>query len=417
MSVVSHIIEATNFSPTRCDFNIPQILAEKITLAGVGVYGAQGRPSDPVIGQLGVIKSITLKDGGVILSQISRDFSTIVRFKLLAQSSNEDFRAKRRHRDGSNFGVEFRRGGAAGTTQPGAAGRTCEAATNPRVCVDKKDASFIDTVADNTRFASLNLADVLGWCNAFYSSGETMVSSAMPCHIHNLKLSIEFNDPATVLAGTVVNQPYLIMHEIRDQQLENAFMNKNLVARYADWDEEIVRLGVNTSSKVFLNSFIGRTLSKLMFMPTQAGGPQALAYPDEVFRMLVNNMPYTELSTGINHPGKKLMFTRQAGYELPVPLNSEKPVANVTVSQPDAPEAVGNVTASIEGTNAADTSGTLSHRADFSYLVMDINQKIENLQLDYALAAAPAAITDLKFFGLCEKQVAFSSSAPVVSFA
>lgn len=419
MSVVSHIIEATNFTAKRADFNIPAMLCDKMRLCHLGVYGVAGQPLDPVLGQLAIIDKLTLRDGGVILSQYNRNIKSAMKLKLLSSTSNDQFRSKRRVLDASLSGLELRNSGVevAGGVQPGEPGKLIMGAGVPKVCVDKKDPVRIGETEEETRFAMLDLADVLGWCSAVYTAGNTVLSGTMPCHIHKqLKLSVEFAAADSVLADSTIAQPYLIFHEVQDAKAEQAYMNPNLVAQYADWELESVYLGEAQQSKVFLNSFFNKTLSKLAMIvdATQANG-QSTALDGEVFRLLVNNAPYFQLTSGLNHAAKKACFTRLAGYELPIALHSDKPADQANTMWPENPDE--DATSICEGANAADQSGSLWYRAANSYLILDINQKITNLQIDYSETEAAANALTLQFWGQVEKRVAFSTNAPVVAYA
>lgn len=416
--VVSQIIEATNFpqNGSRVDFNIPKLLCGKIRLCHLGVYGAESQPLDPVLGQLSCIKKIVLRDGGVVLSQYDRNIKSAMKLKLLATTTNDDFKVKRRNVDGSFAGLELRRAGENSASQPAVAGRTMEADVIPKICVDKKDPPRIAAAEADTRFATLDLADVLGWCSAVYTAGSTQMSGVMPCHIHNqLKLSVEFDATQVVDAGCVMAQPYLIFHEVQDPKLEQSFMNPNLVAQYADWELESVYLGNGIQSKVFLNSFFNKTLSKLAMICDIDGSGQSEALGGEVLRLLVNNVPYFQLTTGLNHEAKKAAFTRLAGFEFPIALHSDKQLDTVPVSWPANPDA--DATSICEGANANDQSGSLWYRANNSYLVLDINQRINNMQIDYSITAAAPANLTLQFWGQVEKLVKYSSNAPLVAYA
>jgi hypothetical protein len=414
MSVISHIIEPTNFTQSRCDFNIPKLLCNKMRLCHLGVYGIAGQPADPLLGQLAIIDKITLRDGGVILSSYNRNIKSYMKLKLLASSTNDDFRAKRRNLDASLTGFELRRGGSSVNNVAGA-GLTTENSTGMKVCVDKRDPPQIKPAENSSRFAMLDLADVLGWCSAVYSSKSAELSNIMPCHIHNqLKLSIEFAPVASVLAGSTIAQPYLIFHEVQNPEAEKAFMNPDIVAQFSDWESENVFLNNAQTSKVFLNSFFNKTVSKLaMINDMTAGSGASSAQPGEVFRLLVNNTPYFQLTTGLNTPAKKAAFTRMAGYELPIPIHSDK-IEGVATCWPANPDAT---TVSIcDGTNAADVSGSLFYRGANSYMVLDLSTKINNLQIDYSIGAAPAGALTLQFWGQVEKLVSYNSSAPVVAY-
>jgi hypothetical protein len=417
MSIVSLIIEPTNFTPTRCDFNIPALLCDKMKLCHLGVYGGNGIPLDPVLGQLAVISKITLRDGGVILSEYNRNIKSAMKLKLLDSGSNDDFRSKRRNLDGSIAGFELRRAGETDAAiSPGAAARIMEQEVVPKVCIDKKDPPRVRVAEAETRFAVLDIADVLGWCSAVYTGGSAVLSGSMPCHIHKqLKLSIEFAVPNTVATNaTTIAQPYLIFREAQDATAEKAYMNANLVANYSDWEMESVWVGAGTSSKVFLNSFYNKTVSKLAMINETDGTGQSQALVGEVFRLLVNNVPYFQLTTGINHEAKKAALTRLAGYELPIALHSDKTTATATRMWPANPD--DNNTSICEGADADDVSGSLWFRAANSYLVLPINQLINQLQIDWSIGAAPANLT-LQFWGQVEKRVGFSTNAPVVAYA
>ncbi len=418
MSVISHIIEATNFTSKRADFNIPALLCDKMKLCHVGVYGVAGQPLDPVLGQLAVIDKITLRDGGVILSQYNRNIKSAMKLKLLTNTSNDQFRSKRRVLDASLTGLEVRNSGVdADGVAPGNPQKLMMGAGVPKICVDKKDPVHITEDEESTRFAILDLADVLGWCNAVYTGGSAVLSGTMPCHIHKqLKLSVEFAAADSVLAESTIAQPYLIFHEAQDAAAEKAYMNPNLVAQYADWEMESVYLNEAQQSKVFLNSFFNKTLSKLAMITdaTNANG-QSTALGGEVFRLLVNNTPYFQLTTGLNHPAKKAAFTRLAGYEMPIALHSDKPAGLVGTCWPNNPDE--DATSICEGANPADVSGSLWYRAANSYLILDINQKISNLQIDWSCDEAAANAVTLQFWGQVEKLVSYSTSAPVVAYA
>lgn len=416
MSVVSHIVEATNFNQTRCDFNIPALLCDKMSLCHLGVFGAAGLPLDVTLGQLAVINTITIRDGGVILSQYNRSIKSAMKLQLLDSGSNDDFRSTRRNLDASMSGCELRRAGAPSAAHPANGARVMEDAVVPKICLDKRDPPRVRVVEAETRFAMLDLSTILGWCSAVYTGGSDVLSGAMPCHIHkNLKLSIEFAAANTVSTNaTTIAQPYIIFREAVDSKATQAYMNPKLVATYADWEMENVWVGAGITSKVFLNSFYGKTLGKLAMINSIDATGQSEALVGEVFRLLVNNTPYFQLTTGINHEAKKATLTRLAGYEFPIALHSDKNTATSPRMWPADPDA--NNTSICEGAAANDASGSLWFRNNNSYLVLPINQKISQLQIDWSITGGQGALA-LQFWGQVEKLVSYSTSAPVVAYA
>lgn len=413
----SQIVEANSFSQTRCEFSIPQKMAASIKLAHLGVYGGQGYLINGQLGQVAVIKKITLRQGGTVLSQYDRYFRNIMEFKTLG-SGNSYHRNIAKQLKASNYGSVLNDAGSdvaaiAGLAAPGSG------ALRPRVCMDKKDLKTAQVDEGNTHFALLDLAECLGFCSAVYQDGSNQIAGIIPCHIFsNLKLQLEFEAPATVATGaTTVAQPYLIFNEVEDDALAQKFMSRSLVAQYSDHELESVYLagaGGATSTKQFLNGFYGKTLGNLVFMvDTGEAVPRSFYQAGEVFRILVNNSNLIQLTTGIDHVGKKAAFTRMTGNDLSIVCLADRTVPGFAAFNADS-----NASATDIYEGQANPLSTESHfytGGSQSYLVLPIQTKIDKLQLDYSRGAG--ANINLLFWAEVGKVLSFDGmGAAVISY-
>ena len=385
----SQIIEASSFTQQRAEFNIPQNLASSIKIAHLGVFGgAAGYVINSLTGMANVIKKIVLRDGATVLSQYDQNVNNYLEFKLLQQSNS-------RHRNinkvlyASNFGMVSNNGGLnSGAAIAGIA--FGEQGVNPRVCVDKHDLKRSAVAEADSDLAIVNLADMLGFCGATFYDGEEGIAGVIPCHIfNNLKLSIEFNAPASVATGaTTVAQPYLIFDELDNPALEQQLAKPSIQAQYTDLELEKVFLGASLNSKAYLNSFYGKTLGNLFLMFDDASAYALSGYQvGEVVRLNVNNTPLFQLTSGIDTPAKKAAFLRMLGIDLSVPLMADRILDGVPLPAADA-----DATSIYEGLAA----GLLPVQSQFysggtcSYLAMPINTRINQLQLDYVRTANTA---------------------------
>ena len=409
----SQIIEANSFTQTRCQFSIPQKMAASIKLAHLGVYGGQGYVINGQLGQVAVIKKITLAQGGTVLSQYDRYFRNIMEFKTLG-SGNSYHRNIAKQLKASNYGMCLDDGGSDVAAVAGAV--VGSGALRPRVCIDKKDLKSSQANEEDSHLALLDLAECLGFCSAVYQDGGNQIAGVIPCHIfNNLKLSIEFEAPGTVATNaTTVAQPYLIFNEIEDDALAQKFMSRSLAAQYTDHELESVFLGTATSSKKFLNSFYGKTLGNLIMMVDSGQQvPRSDAQTGEVMRLLVNNSNLIQLTTGIDHPGKKAAFTRMTGSDLTIVSLSDRTLADFPAYNADANA---SATAQYEGpANCASTESNFYTGGTQSYLVLPIQTKIDKLQIDYARTAAGAI--NLLFWAEVGKVLSFDGmGAAVISY-
>lgn len=381
----SQIIEASSFTQQRAEFNIPQKLASSIKIAHLGVFGGVGYVVNSLTGMANVIKKIVLRDGATVLSQYDQNVNNYLEFKLLQQSNS-------RHRNinkvlyASNFGMVSNNGGVnSGAAIAGVA--LGEQGVNPRVCVDKHDLKRSAVAEADSDLAIVNLADMLGFCGATFYDGEEGIAGVVPCHIfNNLKLSIEFNTPASVATGaTTVAQPYLIFDELDNPALEQQLAKPSIQAQYVDLELEKVFLGASLNSKAYLNSFYGKTLGNLFLMFDDGNAFALSGYQaDEVVRLNVNNTPLFQLTSGIDTPAKKAAFLRMLGIDLSIPLMADRVLNGVPAAAADA-----DATSLYEGLAA----GLLPVQSQFysggtcSYLAMPINTRINQLQLDYVRTA------------------------------
>jgi hypothetical protein len=386
----SQIIEANSFNQSRCQFSIPQKLAASIKLAHLGVFGGQGYVINGQLGQTAVIKKITLTQGGTVLSQYDRYFRNYLEFKTL-NSGNSYHRNIGKQLKASNYGVCLNDGGSDVAAIAGLA-IAGSGALRPRVCIDKKDLKSSQVNEIDTHLAMLDLAECLGFCSAVYQDGSNQIAGVIPCHIfNNLKLTIEFEAPASVATNaTTVSQPYLIFNEIEDDALAQKFMTRSLAAQYTDYELESVFLGTDLTSKKFLNSFYGKTLGNL--------------------RLLVNNSNLIQLTTGIDHVGKKAAFTRMTGTDLSIVSLADRTLTDFPAYNADANA---SATAAYEGpANSLSTESNFYTGGSQSYLVLPIQTKIDKLQIDYVRTAA--GNVNLLFWAEVGKVLSFDGMGAVV---
>lgn len=409
----SQIIEANSFTQSRCEFSIPQKMCASMKLAHLGVYGAQAYMVNGQIGQVSVIKKITLRQGGTVLSQYDRYFTNYLEFKSLG-SGNSYHRNIGKQLKASNYGCVLNNGGPDVAAVAGLAAGS--GALRPRVCIDKKDLKTTQVAEADTHFAILDLAECLGFLSASYGDEANQISGVVPCHIfNNLKLSIEFQPPASVAIGaTTVAQPYLIFNEIEDDALAKRFMTRSLVAQYADFELETVFLGTATTSKQFLNSFYGKTLGNMVMMVDSGQAvPRSYQQQGEVMRLLVNNSNLIQLTTGIDHAGKKAAFTRMTGSDLTIVAYADRTVPDFSAYNADANASA--TTLYEGGANAFSTESNFYTGGTQSYLVLPIQTKIDKLQIDYSRVAAGGI--NLLFWAEVGKVLSFDQmGATVISY-
>jgi hypothetical protein len=407
----SQIIEANSFNQSRCQFSIPQKLAASIKVAHLGVFGGQGYVVNGQLGQTAVIKKLTLTQGGTVLSQYDRYFRNYLEFKTL-NSGNSYHRNIGKQLKASNYGVCLNDGGSDVAAIAGLA-IAGSGALRPRVCIDKKDLKSSQVNEVDTHLAMLDLAECLGFCSAVYQDGSNQIAGVIPCHIfNNLKLTIEFETPASVATNaTTVAQPYLIFNEIEDDALAQRFMSRSLAAQYTDYELESVFLGTDLTSKKFLNSFYGKTLGNLVYMVDSGQAvPRSYYQAGEVFRLLVNNSNLIQLTTGIDHQGKKAAFTRMTGTDLSIVSLADRTLTDFPAYNADANA---SATAAYEGgANALSTESNFYTGGTQSYLVLPIQTKIDKLQIDYTRQAA--GNVNLLFWAEVGKVLSFDGMGAVV---
>jgi hypothetical protein len=413
----SQIIEASSFTQSRAEFNIPQKLASSIKIAHLGVYGGVGYVQNAITGMANVISKIVLRDGATVLSQYDQNVNNYLEFKLLQQNNS-------RHRNinkvlyASNFGMLSNNGGVnSGAPIAGILGASGEQAVNPRVCVDKHDLKRSAVAEADSDLAVVSLADMLGFCGATFSDGEEQLAGVIPCHIFsNLKLSIQFRAAADVAVNaTTVAQPYLIFDELINPALEQQLAKPNVVAEYADLELEKVFLpqGIQTL-KPYLNSFYGKTLGNL-YMMLDDGASYALSQyqAGEVVRLNVNNTPLFQLTSGIDTPAKKAAFLRMLGIDLSVPLMSDRILNGVPTPANDA-----DATSIYEGLAAglSNVQSQFYSAGTCSYLAIPVNTRINQLQLDYARNAGAVDLSMLFWGEVMKVMTTGSDGNKVVSY-
>lgn len=424
--IKSQIIEASSFTQSRVEFNIPQALCSSIKVCDLGVYGAPNPefPLDPILGQLSVISKITMRDNGQVLSQYDRRVSSLLEYKAL-QKSNLKHRSIVKKLNAHNYGLLVENGGADNTvaTIGVNAAMAGEGVVSPRICMDKKDLTRVFTAQADTKLAVLDLRDMLGWCNAVYKSGSNVISEYMPCHIHkNLKLSIEFNAPANVSpTATTVAQPYLIFDAVENMEVENAF-SKGVEAEWTDMELEEVYLGTDTTSKRFLNSFYGKTVANMHILPLNnaqtivplapsMGGESA---GDDKLNLLLNQVPLLQQG-GIDSPGKRAAFLQMAVGDLAIPLGADRAVANCPDRSASANAVNSLYEGEINGGNYNCQSNYFSS-ATLAYMALPIQAKVTSLQLDFNRSNNFGG--SLLCFGEVLKMESFDKSGvPIISYA
>lgn len=425
--IKSQIIEASSFTQSRVEFNIPQALCGSIKICDLGVYGSAAAEYslDPLLGQLGVIKSITLRDNGQVLSQYDRRVASLLEYKAL-QKSNLKHRSIVKKLNAHNYGLLVENGGADNAVQTiGIVGNLAgEGVVSPRICMDKKDLSRVFAAQADTKLAILDLRDILGWANAVYKDGSNVINSYMPCHIHkNLKLSIEFN-PVTFVgaAATTVAQPYLIFDAVENPAVSSAFMSAGLLAEWTDMELEEVFLGTDTTSKRFINSFYGKTVANMHILPLNTAqtvvplapsmGGQAAG--NDKLNMLLNQVPVLQQG-GIDSPGKRAAFLQMTVGDLSIPLGSDREVGNCPDRSASANAVNSLYEGEINGGNYNCQSNFFS-LATLAYMALPIQAKVNSLQLDFSRSDNFGG--SLLCFGEVLKMESFDKSGiPIISYA
>jgi hypothetical protein len=421
----SHIIEAASFTQQRVEFNIPASLCANLKICDLGVFGTADAayPLDPILGQLGIISKMTLRDNGQVLSQYDRRFASLMEYKTLMKSNTRQ-RGIVKKLYAHNYGLQVQNGGADnGNTQIGIVGaNNGEGVVYPRICMDKKSLSRIFPNQLDTKLAVLDVRDVFGWANAMYS-GNADLSAFMPCHMHrNMKLQIEFNPTTSVVAGANVRvaQPYLIFDEVMDPAMEKEFMNAT--AEWTDLELEEIFLGADTASKKFLNSFYNKTVGNLHIVPLNNGstvvplapsnGGTASTGADSV-NVLLNQTPVFQLG-GVDSPGKRNAFLNMTVGELAIPLGSDRVVQNSPARNLSS-DAANSLYEG--GANAGDfnTQSNFFSSGTLSYTVLPIQAKVNSLQLNFARSLNFDA--SLLCWGEVLKVSSMQNNVPVVGYA
>ena len=382
----SQIVEATSFNQSRCEISIPKKMSASLKLCNVGVYGGVGYPVDGVIGQLASINKVVLRDGSTVLSQYDRKFNNLMEFINLA-STNSKNRNINKSLHASNYGMLLQNGGSTGAANAIGGIVAGELAVRPRVCIDKKNLKISAVTEADSDLAQLDLQNLLGFCKANFVLSGGEVNGVIPFHLlSNPRLTIEFvSDPTTVCANcTTFAQPYLIFDEVVDMNLEDAFVKgqSSLNAQYTDYELESVYLGTATSSKAYLNGFFGKTVDNMIMMVDDGNAtPLSQVQDGEQFKLSVNNIDLMNLTSGIDHPGKKACFTRMNGLDLNIVSMGDR-VVNLYGTQ--AADSNASDTSLYEGVqNSLSTETNFYNEGTQSYLVMPILTKINTLKIDY----------------------------------
>lgn len=426
--IKSQIIEASSFTQSRVEFNIPQALCGGIKVCGLGVYGSTGPeyPLDPILGQLNVISKITLRDNGQVLSQYDRRLASLLEYKSLMKS-NVKHRSVLKRTLAHNYGLVVNNGGPTsavaqiglGADMPG------EGSVISRVCMDKKDLTRIFTASVDTKFAVLDIADVLGWCNAVYKSGSEVISAYMPCHAHkNLKLSIEFNKPDSVSAtATLVAQPYLIFDEVNNQQVADSFKVGSMVGEWTDLELEELYLGTSTVSKTFLNSFYGKTVGTLHVLPLNPNSANVPLAPTtgltastgaDKLNVLLNQAPLLQQG-GIDSPGKRCAFLQMTAGDVAIPFGADRVITNCPDKGTSA-DASNSIYEGDANAGAYNCQSNFFSQGTLSYSALPIQAKVNSLQLDFARSVNTAQA--LLCFGEVLKTETFDNSGkPIIGYA
>ena len=421
--IKSHIIEAASFTQARCEFNVPAALCASMKLCDIGVTVAdRAYPLDPIIGQLGIIKSITIRDNAQVLSQYDRRFASVMEYKAL-QQTNTKHRNILRKLYANNHGFQLENGGANAATPGniGAGNVLGEGVVYPRVAVDKRCLSRVANTQLNSKLAVLDLRDVMGWCNAVYSGGDAALSGYMPCHMHNnMKLQIEFNIPTNVAGGANgIIQPYLIFDEVNNPSLAKEYMNAT--GSWTDLELEEIYLGTDATSRRFLNSFYGKTVGNLHLIPLNNGSTVVPLAPtlgntyaaNDRLNLLVNQVPLLQ-QAGIDSVGKRNVYLQMAVGDLCIPIFADRIIkgSGDKTNSADAANSLYEGAVIAGGTFAANSNyfsaGTLS------YMALPVQSKITSLQLD--LSRSTNFNATLLCFGEVMKQSQLGQGSPVVSY-
>jgi hypothetical protein len=278
----------------------------------------------------------------------------------------------------------------------------------------------------DTKFAVLDIADVLGWANAIYKSGSEVISSYMPCHAHkNLKLSIEFNLPALVSpTATQINQPYIIFDEVDNMQVAESFKVGSMVGEWTDLELEEVYLGNATSSKTFLNSFYGKTLGTLHVLPLSgvAGADNVPLAPTtglttstgaDKLNVLLNQAPLLQQG-GIDSPGKRCAFLQMSVGDLSIPLGADRVITN-SPDKATSADATNSIYEGPANAGAYNCQSNFFSQGTLSYSALPIQAKVNSLQLDFA--SSVNSVQSLLCFGEVLKTETFDNAGkPVIGY-
>ena len=409
--VNSVIIDPASSSQKKCVFNLPRFVANSIKLAGVGVYGAVAYFNDPVLGALRAIEKLTVSSGGQILSEYTRKAHKIWEYQALKES-NIRHRSIKKGLWQSNYGFVSN---SAGPDVAGVAGLAVSqpGSMTTRCCVDKHHLKKAGVLAEDSDLATCDLSELLGFFRAKWSS-ESVQSSAIPMHLFsNLKLIVEFApDPEVVATGCdTVAIPYLIIDQAPDSVAQQ-ISGKSLSCAYVDWEVEESFLGAGLTSRTFLNGYYGKTVGELVLM---VSGAFSTKQAGQVFKILINNEPYFNLSNGVDSDAKIQTLMRLQGFDLCIPAFADRSLAvgNATY----ATDANASATSIYEGpANAVNTETNYYNEGRMSYLSVPIQAKIDSAQIEYTRTNNDA-IT-LEFWGQVGKIMSFSADgSPLVAYA
>lgn len=409
--VNSVILDPASSSQKKCVFNLPQVVANSIKIAGVGVYGAVAYFNDPVLGALRAIERLTVSSGGQILSEYTRKAHKIWEYQAL-KDSNIRHRSIKKGMWQSNYGFVSN---SAGPDVAGVAGLAVAqpGSMTSRCCVDKHHLKKAGVLAEDSDLAICNLADLLGFFRAKWSS-ESVQASVVPMHLFsNLKLTVEFAPDAEEVATgcTAFSIPYLVIDQAPDSVAQQISSKSGLSCSYADWESEESFLGAGLTSKTFLNGYYGKTIGELVLM---ASGAFSHKQDGQVFKILINNEPYFNLSNGVDTDAKIQTLMRLQGFDLCIPAFADRKLAvgNAT----SATDANGEATSVYEGPADAEPVETNYYNdGRMSYLSVPIQAKIDSAQIEFTRTNNDALT--LEFWAQIGKIMQFSADgSPLVSY-
>lgn len=229
----------------------------------------------------------------------------------------------------------------------------------------------------------------------------------------NLKLTVEFAPTAGEVATgcTAFSIPYLVIDQAPDSVAQQ-ISGKSISCAYSDWEVEESFLGTGLTSKTFLNGYYGKTIGELVLM---SSGAFSHKQDGQVFKILINNEPYFNLSNGIDSDGKVQTLMRLQGFDLCIPAFGDRKLAvgNGTV----ATSANGVATSVYEGpADALPVETNYYNEGRMSYLSVPIQAKIDSAQIEYTRTNNDALT--LEFWAQVGKVMQFSADgSPLISYA